>query len=437
MRILIVDGDLALRRPLALLLDEAGHSVVTESDGESALARALVESFDTILCDVQLAGLDGHTFLRQYRASGGKGLVIMMSAFGSEEDAFIAMREGAYDYVRKPFAVDEVLLTLRKAEERERTRSAPAVGHDLPPASIDTQFVGESSAMRHVLTLVNRAAAEQAPVLIRGEPGTGKEFIARAIHQRSDRGGGPFIGMTCDAIPEALLATELFGDAHGDATTTAMPGGAIASAADGSLFLSQVHALASTHQGELASRMRQHTDTGPRWIAASDQDLDRAVLSGAFEPAFLELFALVIPLPALRERRDDIPSLVTHFVHRIATRSGRSVSLTPRALQALVAHDWPGNIRGLRQVLERASTLSASGRLDHEDLQLDLQGGEKTEPIFVGDGLALKPQVEALERQVITRALTATGGNRREASKLLRVSLRTLFYKLRRYGLEV
>ena len=443
MRILLIDDDAGLRRPLALLLEEAGYEVVTEGDGEAGLARAQAGEFRVILCDVHLPRLDGLSFLRRYRAAGGTALLIMMSAFGNEEEAFAAMREGAYDYIRKPFVVDEVLLTLRKAEERERLRrEVESLRASMRDRAGEGLFVGDSVAMRQVAELVARAADHPGPVLITGESGTGKEFAARAIHRQSARGEGSFVAVGCAAIPAPLLAGELFGPAHGGAARAPQNGHQplIESAQGGTLFLDQVLALPADLQARLVESMDASERTGRpdvRWMAAAEAPLAWAVERGAFRGDLLERLGVIqISLPPLRDRREDIPSLIAHFAQRAAQRTGRPVSVSPQALQVLAAHDWPGNVRGLRQAIDHAATLSETGRLDREDFQLDLAPPAPARAP-AGETHALKPQVEALEREVITRALTATRGNRREASKLLRVSLRTLFYKLRRYGLEV
>ncbi len=452
MRILLVDDDAALRRPLSLLLEEAGHEVVTETDGEAGLARALRDTFDALLCDIQLPRLDGMTLLRRYREAEGRGIVIMISAFGSEEEALKAIREGAWDYIRKPFVVDEVLRALAKAEARaEQTRIEYGEGSRDP---VRTIFVGESAEMRRVLALLRHAASRELPVLVSGEAGTGKEFVARTIHRQSARPDAPFLTIACDAIPGPLLAAELFGDRHGAAAKGAGGGdrtaGIVARAASaggggGTIYLGSADALDAAIQTDLLRVLSSggsegngsiHSAGPIRWVAGSDIPLEWLVQERKFNAElFAALDGIRITLPPLRERREDIPMLVANFAHRIATRNGRSVGVTPSALHALVRHDWPGNIRQLRQVLERAGTLSPSGEIGVDDLQLGLETNGVPDGMPVG-GFALRPQVEAVERDMITRALTACQGNRKQAAKLLRVSVRTLFYKLNRLGME-
>lgn len=449
MRILLVDDDAALRRPLSLLLEEAGHEVVTETDGEAGLARALRDTFDALLCDIQLPRLDGMTLLRRYRESEGRGIVLMISAFGSDEEALKAIREGAWDYIRKPFVVDEVLRALAKAEARaEQLRSSAPTA----PEPVHAMFVGESAEMRRVLALLRHAASRDLPVLVSGEPGTGKEFVARTIHRQSARPDAPFLTIACDAIPGPLLAAELFGDRHGagaeagrDRTAGIVARAGAAGGGGGTIYLGSADALDAAIQKDLLTVLSgrgaegngsTHTAGSIRWVAGSDIPLEWLVQERKFNA---ELFAVLdgirVTLPPLRERREDIPMLVANFAHRIATRNGRSVGVTPSALHALVQHDWPGNIRQLRQVLERAGTLSPSGEIGVDDLQLGLEANGVPGGMPVG-GFALRPQVEAVERDMITRALAAADGNRKQAAKLLRVSVRTLFYKLNRLGME-
>ena len=466
MRILIVDDDAGLRQSLGLLLKESGYEITAEGDPEQALVRAAAEAFDLILCDVRMPRMDGLAFLRRYRADGGEALLIMMSAFGSEDAALAAMREGAYDYLHKPFRPDEVTMTVRKAEERERLRREVAtLRATLGPEQVRDLVVAESRAMRDLLELASRVAAHNTTVLLTGESGTGKEILARAIHRMSPRSAAAFTAINCAAIPEHLLESELFGHVRGAFTGAATDRqGIFETAHEGTLLLDEIgdlpiglqaKLLRVLEEGEirrLGARDGRRVDV--RVIAATAKPLDRAVESGEFrDDLYYRLNVVNLHIPPLRERREDIDALVTHFARQAAQRLGRPVSITPRALATLADYSWPGNIRELRNAIERAAVLGTAGRLDVADFPLGNGNGHATgnghgngngnghangngNGQANGAGYTLKPQVEALERVTIVRALEASKGSLREAAQLLGVSLRTLFYKLRRYELE-
>ena len=463
MRILIVDDDAGLRQSLGLLLKESGYDVTAEADPEQALVRAGTEPFDLILCDVRMPRVDGLAFLRRYRADGGDALLIMMSAFGSEDAALAAMREGAYDYLHKPFRPDEVILTVRKAEERERLRREVAtLRATLGPEQVRDLVVAESRPMRELLELASRVAAHNTTVLLTGESGTGKEVLARAIHRMSPRSGAAFTAINCAAIPEQLLESELFGHVRGAFTGAATDRqGIFETAHEGTLLLDEIgdlpiglqaKLLRVLEEGEirrLGARDARRVDV--RVIAATAKPLDRAVERGEFrDDLYYRLNVVNLHIPPLRERREDIGALIAHFARQAAQRLGRPVSITPRALVMLGEYGWPGNIRELRNAVERAAVLGTAGRLDVADFPLGTLAGSANgngngngHANGNGNGASangcsytLKLQVEALERVTIVRALEAAKGSRREAAQLLGVSLRTLFYKLRRYQLE-
>ena len=451
MRILIVDDDAGLRQSLGLLLNESGYEASSESDPEQALARALVERFDAILCDVRMPRMDGLTFLRRYRAEHGTALLLMMSAYGGEDAAIAAMREGAYDYLHKPFKPDEVLLTLRKAEERERLkREVESLRASLGAEAVRDLMIAESRSLRGLLELAERVAAHATTVLVTGESGTGKEVLARAIHRMSPRSANSFTAINCAAIPEQLLESELFGHVRGSVTgATNDRAGIFESSDGGTLLLDEIGDLPLGLQAKLLRVLedgqirrvggRDNRCVDVRVIAATSKDLERAVERNEFrEDLFYRLNVVRLHLPPLRDRKEDIPALVTHFARQSAERLGRPVSLTPRALAALTNHAWHGNVRELRNAIERAAVLSPSGRLDVEDFPLAQNGKSNGNGGYVPvpGTYELKPQIEYLERATIGRALEAAGGSRREAAHLLGVSLRTLFYKLRRYSLE-
>jgi two-component system response regulator AtoC len=444
MRLLIVDDDAGFRQSLALLLGESGYAVEAEGDPERALARASAEDFDLILCDVKMPTMDGLSFLRRFRSAGGTALIIMMSAFGNEDAAIAAMREGAYDYLQKPFKPDEVILTVRKAEERERLRhEVEALRSSLGVGAVGDLVVSQSRGMRDVVELAARVARHNTTVLITGESGTGKEVIARAIHRMSPRNERSFTAINCAAIPEQLLESELFGHTKGSFTgATADHPGLFELANGGTLLLDEIADLPQALQAKLLRVLeegeirrlgaRESRKIDVRVLAATGRPMEQAVERGEFRSdLYYRLNVVRLHIPPLRDRPEDIPELLTHFARQVAQRLGRPVSMTPAALAALTHHNWPGNVRELRNALERAAVLSAGGLLDSKDFSLS-GGGVPSQGGGSNGALDLKTQVEAVERAAIQRALEASNGNRRQAANLLGISLRTLFYKLRR-----
>jgi two-component system, NtrC family, response regulator AtoC len=449
-RVLVVDDEPGLRHSLGLLLTDAGYDVTAEGTGTRALERARAESFDLILCDVRMPDMDGLAFLRSYKQGGGPALVIMMSAYGGEEAALAAMKEGAYDYVPKPFRPDEVVLTLRKAEEREQLGNTIAtLKAQLDSSAAVRAVIAESAAMRQALDVVARVAAHRTTVLVTGERGTGKEVVAQAIHRASPRAAAPFVAVNCAAIPETLLESELFGYVKGAFTGAAADRPGLFEQADGgTLLLDEIGELPLPLQAKLLrvlqeSEIRRVGDQRTRRVdvrvlAATAKELGAEATAGRFRPdLFDRLNVVAIHLPPLAARREDIAPLARHFAAQLARRLGHPLALSDAALDWLTAQDWPGNVRALEHAIERAAVLNEKETLEPADFRkqplpaVSTSGGEQE----AGTG-TLREAVEAAERQAITAALSAAGGNRREAAKRLGVSLRTLFYKMDRYGIE-
>jgi len=452
-RVLVVDDEPGLRQSLGLLLSDAGYDVAAEGDAQRALERATTEPVDLVLCDVRMPGMDGLAFLRAYRERGGGGLVIMMSAYGGEEAALAAMKEGAYDYIPKPFRPDEVVLTLRKAEERERLRHTVAQLR----AQLDTggpaarAVVAESAAMRAALELVARVAEHKSTVLVTGESGTGKEVIARAIHRASPRAAAPFVAINCAAIPENLLESELFGHVRGSFTgATSDKPGLFEQANAGTLLLDEIGELPLGLQAKLLrvlqdGEIRRVGDQKSRRVdvrvlAATAKDLGAEAAAGRFrEDLYYRLNVVAIALPPLRERREDIAPLARHFAADMARRLGRPLDLSPDAVRWLEQQPWRGNIRELEHAIERAAVLSDKRVLDPSDLtgksplSASAERGPSGEDQHGVASGKLKDQINSAEKRAIQAALDAADGNRAAAAKRLGVSLRTLFYKMVRH----
>ncbi len=451
MKLLVVDDEPGLRQSLRLILTDEGHDVTDAADGAAALSRAATEAFDVILCDVRMARMDGHEFLRRYRASGGSALVIMMSAYGSEEAAIAAMKDGAYDYIAKPFRADEVVLVLRKAEEREKLRrEVESLRSALGAGAAGPGVVAESPAMRSALEVVAKVAPHRTTVLITGPSGTGKEVLARALHRLSPRSEQPFVAVNCAAIPEALLESELFGHVRGAFTGAVSDHRGLFEQATGStLFLDEIGDLPTALQSKLlrvlqdgevrrvGDRVTRQVDT--RVVAATARDLDVDVKSGRFrEDLFYRLNVVGIKLPALSERPEDVPALIRLLTETHVTRLGVPAPvLEPEALRALLDYDWPGNVRELSNALERAIVLSRSGHVTLDDLPASVVAGSAAAavPSLPEGVLSLKRHAVAAQGEVIREALQRAGGNRRRAAALLGISVRSLFYKLKALGL--
>jgi two-component system response regulator AtoC len=460
-KVLVVDDDPGLRQSLGLLLEAEGYDLSAEGSPSRALALAAREPFDLILCDVKMPEMDGLQFLRRYRDEGGQALVIMMSAYGGEDAAIAAMKEGAYDYLPKPFRSDEVLLTLQKALEREQLRGRVIALEAELSRWTDLDIVAESAAMRQVMDLATRVAAHATTVLVTGESGTGKEVVARAIHRMSPRREGAFVAVNCGAIPAELLESELFGHVKGAFTgATADKAGLFEEAHRGTLLLDEVGDLPPALQVKLLrvlqeSEVRRVGESRTRAVdvrvlAATARDLEADVKAGRFrEDLFYRLNVVRIHIPPLRERPEDIPGLVSALLARAVKRSGRDVHITPAAIAILSAQPWPGNVRELENALERAVVLSADGAIGPDSVGQTVSGGVGgPERLNVGPSdrlvetsgrpvgpVSLNEAVAAAEREAIQRALQAAQGNRREAAKVLGISVRTLFYKLKQLGL--
>ncbi|NJC89337.1 MAG: sigma-54-dependent Fis family transcriptional regulator [Desulfuromonas sp.] len=448
-QVLVVDDEAALRHMLRLVLERDGYTVSEAASGRAGLDRLQAANFDFILCDIRMPELDGLGFLKEMTSRQCGGTVIMMSAYGTIDTAVECMKQGAYDYISKPFRPDEILLTVRKAEERLQLRQENVqLRNDLRRSGRPrgtAAIVHRSTVMDALLETVCKAAATPVPVLVLGETGTGKELIARALHAESPRRDRPFLAVNCSAIPAGLLESELFGHARGAFTGADRERIGLFGAADGGTLLLdeigdlplelQPKLLRVLQEGEVRRVGDNHAQpVNVRVVAATARDLRQAVAQGRFrEDLFYRLAVVTLELPPLRRRVEDVAPLVEYYLPHLATRLGRPVPrLSAAALRLLEQHPWPGNVRELVNVLEKTLVLCREETIDANDIILP-RG-----PTAVGGpvDLSLKRAVAEIERDFICRALAATSGNRTQAAKLLEISLRNLLYKIKEYGLH-
>lgn len=453
-RVLVIDDEKNMRHMLSVILGKADYEVETAADGVEGIERMESAPFDFILCDIRMPRMDGMGLLRKAKEKFPDRTFIMMSAYGNLESAVEAMKEGAYDYVSKPFKTDEVLLTLKKAEERERLKAENLQLQDrlkrLEERYAFGEIVTDSEAMARVLDLVRAVANHKTTVLLTGESGTGKELVARAIHSSGTRCAGGLVSINCGGIPENLLESELFGYRKGAFTdATRDKPGLFEEANGGTIFLDEIGELPLGLQVKLLRVLQEEEitalgATGPtpidvRVVAATSRDLREEMQAGRFrEDLFYRIHVMSIHLPPLRERRSDIALLADHFIGRFNRKLKKRIQgVSTKAMSALARHDWPGNVRELENVLERAVLLARDRWIGLEDLPSSLTTDAGDRPGGVpADCLSIKQATKRLERELIEKALELTRGNRSHASRILEISRPVLLSKIREYGLE-
>ncbi len=454
-QLLIIDDEANMRDMLSRLLRRAGYRVETAADGQQGIERLAGGHYDFVLCDLKMPRMDGMQFLKAARERLSATTVIMMSAYGTIDTAVEAMKHGAYDYISKPFKIDEVVLTLKKAQERERLKRENLVLRErIRDIEGDCRFgrlVAKSRAMLEVIRLAEKVAQYDTTVLISGESGTGKELMAQAIHQAGGRAARPFVAVNCGGIPETLLESEFFGHCRGAFTGAVSDKKGLFREADGgTLFLDEIGELPLALQVKLL-RVLQESEVRPvgdsatrrvdvRVIAATARDLEAEVQRGNFrEDLFFRLNVMPIRLPPLRERIEDIPLLSRHFVNLLGRRLKKDIEgISPAAVAMLVKHHWPGNVRELENVIERAAVLAEKRIILPENLPPELgarTGDRRMDDIF--GGFSLKTARRIMEKRLISRALEATGGNRTKAARLLEISHPSLLQKIKLYEIDL
>jgi two-component system NtrC family response regulator len=447
-RILIVDDEKNYLVVLNALLGGEGHQVITAPGGGRAAALIDEDEPDLVITDMRMPGMTGLELIQKVKPQHPDMPILVMTAFGTVENAVEAMKAGASDYISKPFKNQELLLTVDRALKMRRLLTQNRLlREELTGEKGFSEIIGHSKALKHVFSLVEKVAATKATVLLTGESGTGKELIARAIHSRSLRAEEPFVPVNCMALTETLLESELFGHEKGSFTgALARRKGRFELADGGTLFLDEVGEIALSLQVKLLRVLQERTfervggshslSVDVRIVTATNKDLNEAVKDGEFrEDLFYRLNVVQIDLPPLRQRKEDLPDLVAHFVKKYAGEMGRPAPrVSSEAMERIYDHAWPGNVRELENALERAVILAGS-EITPRDLPLEGLDGEGESGLTLPRGMTITQAVEELELRMIQRALAENNGVAAHAARALGVTKSNLAYKMKKYGL--
>ena len=452
LRVLVVDDEEVIRDILATLLEREGWQVTTASNGTRALSAFEAEPHDVVLLDLMLPDRPGLEVLAEIRRRDPDAVVVIVTAYSSIEGAIEAMRLGAFHYIPKPFQNEEVLLTVEKgAETRRLTEENRRLKEELSRRFGLGRIVGKSEGMRKVFELVRLAGPSKSTILVEGESGTGKELVARAIHTHSPRAGGAFVTVNSGSMPTELLESNLFGHVRGAFTgAVANKKGLFESAEGGSIFFDEIGTVGLETQAKLlrviqekefmrvGSVETQKADV--RIIAATNVDLKRLVAEGRFrDDLYYRLCVITIPIPPLRDRREDVPLLAEHFVRVYASENNKPISgIDPEAMRALLDYEWPGNVRELENAIERAVVLCSGGAITLELLPESVLSPDQSElPVRLPEnGSTYKDLVEEYERRLVRTALRRTGGVQKRAAELLRMKPTTLHEIIKRLEIQ-
>jgi two-component system response regulator PilR (NtrC family) len=452
-RVLIVDDEKGMRDFLAIMLKKEGYAVSQAESAEKASDLISRGEFDLVISDISMPGQSGLEVLRQAKGSNPDTPVIMITAYASTESAVEALKLGAYDYIIKPFDVEEMRIVVRNALEKRRLEAENRIlKRELKEKFRPDELVGDGPRMREVLDLVAKIAPTNSTVLITGESGTGKELVARAIHASSPRRERPFVSINCGAMPDDLLESELFGHARGSFTGAVTSKKGLFEVADGgTIFLDEIGDTSPAMQVKLLRVLQERrirrvggteeTEVNVRVLAASNQDLDRMVREKRFrEDLYYRINVIQIKMPSLREKREDIPSLALHFLVKYGKVMGKKITrISEEALRHLEEHDWPGNVRELENVIERAVALETGDAITPESLSGEVRGGPRAAqdfPIILSDGgIDLERQLESLREHFMEEALRRAAGVQTKAAELLGMSFRSFRYFAKKYHL--
>ncbi len=453
--ILVVDDERSMREMLELLLMDEGYRVSVAESGRAGLKIMEAAGFiDLVITDIRMPDMDGLALLKQIKGINSEIPVIMMTAFATTETAVDALKEGAADYIIKPFQMDEMKVIVRRAlERRQLLEENISLKKELQAKSRFDLLIGSSERMQQVFNTIRKVADLSSTVLITGPSGTGKELVASAIHNQGSRRENPFVAINCGALPESLLESELFGHERGSFTGAVdTKRGLLETADSGTVFLDEIAETSLAIQVKLLRFLNdkrfkrvggiRDISVDVRIISATNQDLEAAVRDGKFrQDLFYRLNVIPIQMPALKDRREDIPLLVDHFVRRSCEQCGRDpIEVTQGAVELLMVYDWPGNVRELENVIERTVALEAKQRLLPEHLPAHIRFSTRRKPLPTpdfSDGIVdLDKILDEVERDHLIAALQRTGGVKKEAARLLNISFRSIRYRLQKHGMD-
>jgi two-component system response regulator PilR (NtrC family) len=455
-KILVVDDEQSLRDVLSIMLKRAGYAVTSAMDGEEAIEFLNKEIFDLVITDLRMPKLDGMEVLKAVKSASPETVVLIITAFATADSAVEAMKQGAYDYLTKPFQVDEVQLIIRNALEKRRlTTENILLKREMASQSSFAQLVGQSEAMQKVFDVVRKVADSKSNVLICGESGTGKELVARAIHYNSARSVLPFVAVNCSAVPETLLESELFGHMKGSFTgAISNKAGLFEIANGGTIFLDEIGDTTPTIQVKLLRVIQerefrrvggnQDVKVDVRVVAATNKDLEQAVAEGSFrEDLYYRLDVIPIRLPPLRMRTSDIPLLVNHFLERFSKESGKAKPvISPEAMHILLGHEWRGNVRELEDLIERVVAFSMGGPVTDVEVRGWLhrpttQSQQSAMPLdLTEEGLDLEGLINGIEKDLLLKALERSKWVKKKAARMLRLNTRSFRYRLEKYAIK-
>jgi two-component system response regulator PilR (NtrC family) len=449
-KILIVEDEKSMREVLKILLEGEGYDVLTASDGLEGIACLDKDIFDLVITDVKMPKADGFDVLKKIKDISPDTIVIMITAFGTKESGIEAMKLGAYDYISKPFNIDEIRLIVKKAIEKKREDIELSLLRQKVDATYALEnIIGQSPKMQELFRIIPRIAQSNSNVLITGESGSGKELVAHAMHNLSHRKGKNFVTLNCAAFPEGLLESELFGHMKGAFTGAIYNKQGLFEIADGgSIFLDEIAEMPTSLQAKLLRVLENGTfrriggttdiKVDVRVVSATNKELKEEISAGKFrEDLYYRLNVVPVEMPPLRDRKEDIPLLINHFLSRT---SDNPKSITPDAMKLLIDYSWKGNVRELENVIERVALLTEKDEITPANLPPEIvsQGSSDIRSIaeFTEEGIDLEQLIVSIEKNYLLKALEKTNGTKTEAAKLLKLSFRSFRHRLQKYGIN-